>query len=141
VSSKEQGRQGVPGRRGSQEKPGKLEFCVILLGENRSPCWRGAGRRPLGRRSPLISGIRADGSSQWVLASPSSAVFPRRFFTSVSPFLLCKLAHQYYFSRFHIHALVPSICFSPFDFTLYHLEEWDGVGGRCEGEGHICHYD
>ena len=32
--------------------------------------------------------------------------------TSVSQFLPCKLVHQYYFSRFHIYALIYDICFS-----------------------------
>ena len=43
--------------------------------------------------------------SQFVLPSPSPAVSTRPSSTSASPFLLCYVVHQYYFSRFHIYAL------------------------------------
>ena len=48
---------------------------------------------------------------------PSPTTFPplvsiRLFSTSVSQFLPCKLVHLYYFSRFHIYALIYDICFS-----------------------------
>ena len=36
----------------------------------------------------------------------------RLFTISVSLFLSCKLVHLYYFSRFHIYALICNICFS-----------------------------
>ena len=36
---------------------------------------------------------------------------------SVSLFLLCKQVHLYHFSRFHIYALIYSICFSYFYLT------------------------
>ena len=49
--------------------------------------------------------------------SPPHRGFPplvsiRLFSTSVSQFLPCKPVHLYYFSRFHIHALIYDICFS-----------------------------
>ena len=43
--------------------------------------------------------------SQFVPPSPSCAVSTRPFSMSTSSFLLCKQVHQYYFSRFLIHAL------------------------------------
>ena len=39
-------------------------------------------------------------------------VSTRLFSASVSLFLLCKYAHLYHFSRFHIYALIYDICFS-----------------------------
>ena len=47
--------------------------------------------------------------SQFVLPSPSPAVSTRPSSTSASPFLLCYVVHQYYFSRFHIYALIYNI--------------------------------
>ena len=43
---------------------------------------------------------------------PPTLVSIRFFSTSVSQFLTCKPVHLYYFSRFHIHALIYDICFS-----------------------------
>ena len=56
--------------------------------------------------------------------SPNSShpTFPalvsiRLFSMSVSLFLLCKQAHLYHFSRFHIYALIHNICFSLSDLA------------------------
>ena len=50
--------------------------------------------------------------SRFVPPSSSPSVSTRPFSTSASPFLLCKQVHLYYFSRFHIYALIYDICSS-----------------------------
>ena len=57
--------------------------------------------------------------SQSILPSPSPAVPKGLFSMSLSPFLLCKQVHQYYFSRFHIYVLIYDNCFSLSYFTLH----------------------
>ena len=44
--------------------------------------------------------------SQLIPPSPSPAVFTSLLPTSASPFLPCREAHRYQFSRFHIYALI-----------------------------------
>ena len=55
--------------------------------------------------------------SQLVLPSPSSAVSTNPFSMSAPPFVLCKLVHQYSFSRFHIYALNIQYLFFSFWLT------------------------
>ena len=47
------------------------------------------------------------------------------FSTPVSQFLLCKLVHLYYFSRFYIYVLIYYICFSLFDLLP---SVWQSLG-------------
>ena len=49
--------------------------------------------------------------SQFVLPSPSPAVFTSPFSTFASPILPCKQFHQYYLSRLHIYAYI-YICYA-----------------------------
>ena len=53
--------------------------------------------------------------SQRILPSPSPATSPSPFSTSASPFLPCRQAHQYHFSRFHMktHILISALASLP----------------------------
>ena len=57
-------------------------------------------------------------SSQFVLASPSPAVSTSSFSVSVSPFLLYKYIHQYYFSTFHIDTIFVFLTYFTLDKRL-----------------------
>ena len=57
--------------------------------------------------------------SQFVPPSSSPAVSTSLFSVSASPLLPCKQAHQYYLSRFHVHALIYDIFLFLTYFTLY----------------------
>ena len=73
-----------------------------------APCYTAASASYLTRDSVHMSTVL----SQLVLPSPSSTASTNPFSMSAPPFVLCKLAHQYSISRFHIYVLIYDICFS-----------------------------
>ena len=58
--------------------------------------------------------------SQVISPSPSPPVYTGPFSMSVSLFLPQKQFHQYYFSIFHMHALMCDICFSLLTYFTLH---------------------
>ena len=61
--------------------------------------------------------------SQCVPPFPFPLCVQSPFSMSASLLLPCKLGHQYYFSRFHIYALIYEICFSLSDLLMLYKHE------------------
>ena len=88
-----------------------------------APCAITAGSHCLSILHMVVDICQPQSSNSPHLCFPS--VFTHPFSTSVSLFLPCKQVHLWYFSRFHIHALIYNIWFSLSD--LFH-SIWQTLG-------------
>ena len=78
--------------------------------------------------------------SQSVPPSPSPTTSTNLFSMSASPFLLCKHDQQYSFSRFHIYALMYSICWENLLDTSFRQST---MAAACRMDGRVqdCRWD